>query len=77
VCSSDLFEGEIIMSTVALNSSPLSRNEAAPAGVKARTGWFASFIEAVKVAHVVQNTPARDHRDLIDAWRQKMLRGEA
>lgn len=65
------------MSTVALNSSPFSRNEAAPAGIKAKTGWFASFIEAVKVARALQSSPAQDHRDLIDAWRQKMLRGEA
>lgn len=59
------------MATLAFDSTPVARTE--PAAAKPKFGWFVNFLEAVRVAQILQNSPARDHTALINEWRKNML----
>ncbi|OSQ40514.1 hypothetical protein [Thalassospira mesophila] len=59
------------MATLAFDSAPVARTE--PAAAKPKFGWFINFLEAVRVAQILQNSPARDHTALINEWRDNML----
>jgi hypothetical protein len=64
-------KGDFKMATLAFDSTPVARTE--PAAAKPKFGWFVNFLEAVRVARIMQNSPARDHTALINEWRANMM----
>ncbi|MDP2699149.1 hypothetical protein [Thalassospira sp.] len=51
------------MSTVALKNVPIAHH-------KPQIGWFENFINALRVAMIMQNTKAVTHAELMDDWRK-------
>ncbi|RCK54091.1 hypothetical protein TH25_01775 [Thalassospira profundimaris] len=59
------------MATLAFNSASVSHKE--PKAAKPKFAWLADFFEAVRIARIMENSPARDHSALVNEWRAQML----